>query len=180
MYHNCVTEKTIRQQLALEKALIELLGERELDKISVVEICERAGITRRIFYRLYETKNDCLVAAIDHKLRASGYYRSKTGHTGFYATLEYIKEERDFFGALCKTNNMGLFMERTIAYLNEWKRHEHHLIATYGSSDPELLLFNVSGFIGVILYWVHTDFARDISEMADLMNKMMKTVEYDN
>lgn len=180
MYRNCVTEKTVRQQLALEKALIELLEERDLDKISVVEICERAGITRRIFYRLYETKQDCLVAAIDHKLKGSGYYKSKTGHTGFYETLEYVLEERDFFTALCRTNNMGLFMERTVAYLNDWKRHERHIKAVYGSNDPELLLFNVSGFIGVILYWVHTSFARDISVMADLMNKMIKTADYDN
>ena len=68
MYLKCVTEKTANQQKCFEDALLGLMRDVEFDKISVVEICEAAGITRRIFYRLFETKYDCLISAIDHKL----------------------------------------------------------------------------------------------------------------
>lgn len=42
------------QQLA--KALIELLKNKDLDKISIRELCDRAGVGRATFYRHYHSK----------------------------------------------------------------------------------------------------------------------------
>ena len=95
MYLKCATEKTAKQQSCFEAALLNLMNDKDFEKISVVDICERAGITRRIFYRLFETKQDCLLAAIDHKIINAETYKSKLGYTGFCQMLEYIKEQKD-------------------------------------------------------------------------------------
>ena len=39
-----------RSTKALKKALVELLEEKTIDEISVTEITERAGYTRKTFY----------------------------------------------------------------------------------------------------------------------------------
>ncbi len=175
MYLKCVTEKTANQQKRFEDALLGLMKSKELDKISVVEICEAAGITRRIFYRLFETKQDCLISAIDHKLLASETYRSKTGRRGFCQILEFIKEECDFFNLLGRGNHIGLFMDRVLEYVNKENVHVKHLMGIYGSAEKELLIFNISGLIGLIFYWGSTNYEKTIEEMADMLIVLMKS-----
>jgi AcrR family transcriptional regulator len=42
------------------QALLNLLEQKEYDKISVSEICRKADLDRRIFYRNFDSKNDVL------------------------------------------------------------------------------------------------------------------------
>jgi len=44
----------------LQDAAIELYGERGYDKVTVAEIAERAGLTRRTFFRYFEDKREVL------------------------------------------------------------------------------------------------------------------------
>ncbi len=44
----------------MDEALLELLGEKDLDFITVKEICTRAGVSRSTFYLHYETIGDLL------------------------------------------------------------------------------------------------------------------------
>jgi AcrR family transcriptional regulator len=174
MYLQCSTAKTANQQKLFENALISLMQSEDFEKISVVDICERASITRRIFYRLFETKYDCLVAAIDHKMMESELYQSKEGRNGFSQILEYIMVEKDFFVALAKGNHMGLFMERLLAYMDSENSRAKQLMGIFSDEARELLIYNISGFIGVIFYWIDTDFACSIEEMARILTKIMR------
>ena len=54
-----------RSTKALKKALVELLEEKTIDEISVTEITERAGYTRKTFYSRYEDKSAFITAIID-------------------------------------------------------------------------------------------------------------------
>lgn len=42
------------------QALLDLMEEMEYNKISVTEICRKAGLDRRTFYRNFDSKNDVL------------------------------------------------------------------------------------------------------------------------
>ena len=174
MYLKCVTEKTSGQQKMFEDALFRLMKGKDFDKISVVEICDTAGITRRIFYRLFETKQDCLVSAIDHKILESESYRSKEGRRDFYQVLEFIKVERDFFDVLAKNNHVGLFMDRVLEYINKENTYVKSLMGIYGSAEKELLVYSISGFIGMIFYWASTNYEKSIEEMADMLVMLMR------
>lgn len=45
----------------LKEALLRLLEEKELDKITISELCKEASINRATFYRHYETPRDVLL-----------------------------------------------------------------------------------------------------------------------
>lgn len=47
--------KYFNTALKMDEALIDLLKEKELEFITVKEICERAGVNRSTFYLHYET-----------------------------------------------------------------------------------------------------------------------------
>ena len=50
--------KYFNTALRLDEALIELLEEKDLEYITVKEICQRAGVNRSTFYLHYETVAD--------------------------------------------------------------------------------------------------------------------------
>ena len=58
-------KRIIRTRLAVFNAVFELATEKELDKITVVELCEKAGINKSTFYLHYSSINDCLQKCFD-------------------------------------------------------------------------------------------------------------------
>lgn len=53
----------------LELVALELFRRRGFDDVSVTEIAEAAGISRRTFFRYYSSKNDAVWGEFDHMLR---------------------------------------------------------------------------------------------------------------
>ena len=54
-----------RTRLAVFNAVFDLATEKELDKITVVELCDRAGINKSTFYLHYKSINDCYQQCFD-------------------------------------------------------------------------------------------------------------------
>ena len=74
MYTLCSTEKTAQQQAVFEKTFLQMLLERNYDDITVSDLCRRAGLSRKIFYRLFERKADVLYSLIDHTLLEQDFF----------------------------------------------------------------------------------------------------------
>jgi AcrR family transcriptional regulator len=53
------------QRARAVKAMIEAVAERGYGKTHVVDVIERAGLSRKTFYELYEDKEECFLAAYD-------------------------------------------------------------------------------------------------------------------
>ena len=58
-------KRIVRTRLAVFNALFDLATEKELDKITVVELCDRAGINKSTFYLHYKSINDCFQKCFD-------------------------------------------------------------------------------------------------------------------
>jgi AcrR family transcriptional regulator len=58
------------QRRRLLAAVVELAFEGGVQTLSVATICERAGLSRRTFYDLFEQREDCLHAAFEDVLQA--------------------------------------------------------------------------------------------------------------
>lgn len=62
------TERAAAQQRRIEDSLVELMGRRSYQSITVREICECAGLPRRTFYYYFEGKEDVLSALLERLL----------------------------------------------------------------------------------------------------------------
>lgn len=58
-------KRVLKTRSAIFNAVFDLSTEKELDKISVVELCERAGINKSTFYLHYNSIDDCLKKCFD-------------------------------------------------------------------------------------------------------------------
>ena len=67
-YKHCITESSADRQRQFEAALLELMEHKNYSQISVQEICDRVGLSRKSFYRYFSSKEMCLTALVDHAI----------------------------------------------------------------------------------------------------------------
>jgi AcrR family transcriptional regulator len=58
-------EVTASQRSRLLQAMVEIVGERGYAETSVRDVTDRAGVSRKTFYELFATRDDCLYAVYD-------------------------------------------------------------------------------------------------------------------
>lgn len=52
-------KRIVKTRTAIFNAVFEISADKDLDKISVVELCEKAGINKSTFYLHYTSIDDC-------------------------------------------------------------------------------------------------------------------------
>lgn len=78
--------KYFNTALPMDDALIDLLKKKDLEYITVKEICKKAGVNRSTFYLHYETVADLLNEATETiDMRFSSYFSKDMGN--FAATI---------------------------------------------------------------------------------------------
>jgi AcrR family transcriptional regulator len=95
---------TASQRGRLLQAMVEAVGERGYAETNVRDVIERAGVSRKTFYELYETKDDLLFAVYDDAakcLRGVVRHAYENGVTpgeridaALHVLLEWVDSER--------------------------------------------------------------------------------------
>ena len=95
------------QRNRIHQAMIEVVSERGYPDTRVVDVISVAGVSRKTFYELFESKEDCFLAAYDVLLGnllgdTAGGFESKPGApwaervaAGLGALLEHLAEHPD-------------------------------------------------------------------------------------
>ena len=110
-------------QESIEEALLSLLEEKEMHRISVKEICEKANVARSTFYTYYDVIDDCLLVIenrflhdiIELTMRLEGHEKIETVDLSFFEnTLKYIQSNQKM---------LYLFMIKryNARFINKWK-----------------------------------------------------------
>jgi AcrR family transcriptional regulator len=77
LYKKCVTEKTAIQQKQITESLLQLMQVKPFPEITVTQLCQHAGVSRRMFYYLFTNISGALYALIDRKILEVDEYRDR-------------------------------------------------------------------------------------------------------
>lgn len=99
----------------LTDALLALMEEKAYKDISITEICTRADLSRRTFYRLFESKEDILKEYIE---------------TLCLQYFELFKEQEDI--SLVNVANV---------FFSFWQKYKEFLLMLYGQNLIHIVLF---------------------------------------
>lgn len=178
MYKLCTTEKTALQQRQFESAFLTLSLELPYDDITISEICRRAGLSRKIFYRLFEKKSDVLYSLLDHVMMDSENYQPDpdVGEGGLHQFFAFWREQKALLDVLKMNQSSALLTQRAIRHI---MREEYQLQHCFGIDNMEYgreaLLFYISGIFALVLDWHDRDYAQSIDELSDAMMYLMTT-----
>ena len=174
----------------MDQAFLELLGKKDMEYITVKEICETAGVNRSTFYLHYETIGDLMAESIQYmneqflehmKLRAEMFV-SKIQEcpldelylvTPEYLTpyLEYIARNKRLFRTALK-NSKSFELDKTY---NRMMSHvfvpilERFQIAQ--EDQQYMVAFYIHGLMAIISEWQKNDCRDSISHISAVMEQ---------
>lgn len=178
MYTLCTTEKSARQQRQFETAFLSLSLEQSYDDITISEVCRRAGLSRKIFYRLFERKADVLYALLDHTLLDGETYQPDptVNAGGLHCFFAFWREQKDLLDVLKMNQSSALLTERALRHILKENADVQHCFGAdsipYGR---EALLFYVSGIFSLVLNWHDQGYAQSIDQMSQAMMYLLTT-----
>ncbi len=167
---------------AMDKAFLELLGEKDFSYITVKEICQRAGVNRSTFYLHYETIADLLAESVEYKNRQMMAYfpiekqldiATASMEELYFITpqylrpfLQYIKDQRRLFQTVIENADIlgsqsRLFPQVFGPIMDRFQVPEN--------KKPFLLSFTLDGIIGIIKVWLNNDCREDIDFVLDMI-----------
>ena len=179
MYKYCSTEESAARQAQLEQCLLALMQTLPYSRITIVDICQKANISRKSFYRYFGSKEDCLNAVLDRAItQCAAHSLPEQGESPYSIEVlqrffRYWKDRAFLLDALQRSELSANLVSRMILYLT---RAEHSPIP-YPVRDPNYrygqILFTVSGIMGLVFGWHRSGFQQSVTEMAATLHAIL-------
>ena len=176
MYKICHTEESSRRQRELEQGLLDFLRREPYEKIALTELCRQLQIPRKSFYRYFPTKEDCLLALIDHTLSDcndialigwnGGSSLDSQAQLRFF---HYWKAHSALLDAIRDNGLQHLLLERTAVIVDRMK--ESSPPASFAQDQIEY--FIAHGLMSTVLRWHQFGFRSSPEEMAEVFEGLL-------
>jgi len=168
-----------KTQKAIRKAMLELLDEKNIEAISILDITNQADINRGTFYLHYVDKYDMLEKfenELFSKIEEILYKNiiiSRTNQDFLksrYPTLvqffDCLKEERDLFLIVLKTDGIMTMQSKLIQIIHSLLQNEKISNIPITNNKRQLNLFIpilVSILLSVAQYWINNEEEKEIT-----------------
>lgn len=172
MYKLCVTEKSAKNQVVLMEAFLRLALRNNYDDITISDICREAGLSRKVYYRLFENKNDVLYALIDYKLGGIEAYAPEM--EPLHRFFSYWKEQKPLLDALDLSGCNALLMDRVVRFVLTY--NPSILTDVYPNLmdwDRDTQMFFIAGLFGMMLDWHVRGYDNSVEDISQSLLKLL-------
>lgn len=176
--------------LRMDQAFLKLLEQKDMEYITVKEICEAAGVNRSTFYLHYETIGDLLAESVqymneqflEHMKLCAKVHVSKIHDcpldelylvTPAYLTpyLEYIAQNKRLFRTALK-NSGSLGLDRI--YSRMMRHIFTPILERFQIAEPDrpyMVAFYIHGLMAILSEWLKHDCADSIPHVCAVMEQ---------
>lgn len=169
------TDRNRFTRTCIGDALLALMKEKEMEKISVANIVRRAGISRMTYYHYYQSKTEVLQDYMDeiirlfleesHQKPEVGSFHDKT-HILF--ALQFFDRYAEFFLLLVRTNLYSLIIDA----INEFMCR--HVYGVHSGSIYELYYY-AGALLNTFIKWEENGKKETAEEIAELVTRHLET-----
>ena len=159
----------------LAKSLFYYIQRKSFDRITVTEICSRAGITRRTFYRNLDGKEDLIIFSTDYlvkSLLANVDFNCTDPLTLYNGFFSYWYEHRRYLSSLYNNGLFDLFSSEFLDICNEHLRYPLQEKSIEGTSNVESRriysnAFVIGGFAQMLKQWTSEGFSVSVEDVTE-------------
>lgn len=142
MYHIPNDKRAVSSTNNLEKALYELLMTREMNEISVTDLCHASGVSRATFYRLYDNPTDILRRGLDSMMETIRKEQSELMETGkpidIKRNMQLLLAHYEPIEAAVKCHRTDLIHTAIETHLSATRAAIIHLCAHVDASERQI------------------------------------------
>lgn len=163
-----IREDSIYSRECIIDAFLLILSEKNLQDITVTELCKKAGVARITFYKYYKTINDVLKATVDYKFKEFKVELNNAPHNSdlkhsLHTFVALIRSMHKPLESLAKANMSGILLQYfTDAFLTLFPsvfNNEDYSKAKY--------LFLSGGIFNILSEWNATGMKESTKQIAD-------------
>lgn len=160
---NKVDRRILKTKEAINKAFLELLADKDFEKITVNDISDGANLNRGTFYLHYTDKYDLLDRCIedhhDNMVKVCSAQDSIAKDFDFVHSLlpvfQYFENNSMFFSSMLSNRSMPSFRDRMQKMILQGIReHMNMNDINQGMNQEVVAQFMASAFVGVIEWWL--------------------------
>ena len=168
----------------LKSAMVTLLGERHISKISVKSLCEVADVNRSTFYSHYKDQYDLLEQIRREALENIRRYLEDYSNTGDMSVseknlkmiLEYGKSNAELFKAFLSDNCDIAFKEDVMELLRI-------VPSSFGSISPGktrdyITVLMLTGCISILQRWLQEGMPESTREMSKMIMTVLQAINH--
>lgn len=159
----------------LTDALFTLMKEKDYASITVSEIAERADVSRRTFYRLYENKEDVLYSYFSELCQN---YKSECAELGKYDIRQIAREyfrfwhrQKDFLMLLYRNRLDAVMYYGVYDAASEIVGYRIQSKVKQDSSLEFFIRYTVGGFGNLLYQWIIDGMEEEPEEYADFVSE---------
>lgn len=176
-----LVEHNLQKRAVIEDALLQLMQETDYSRITVTDLAQHVGISRKSFYHYFQDKDACLLSLISRTMTENALYIAELlpdteSYLSFYKTaLLCWKEKKDFLLAIIRSNLYHTFLYQTVKYIcQEHKGVLKQLRTPLDDLEEgyEEVLFYASGYLSVLCNWALNGFETDVEVLARKMLRL--------
>ena len=176
MYKICHTEESSQRQRLLEQGLLTVMGRLPYDRITLTDLCRELEVPRKTFYRYFPTKDDCLLALMDHTLSGCNAEVLTSWQGGpelkqidLVRFFSYWAGQDAFLNAVRDNRLWYLLLDRTTFIVDAMK--ENRDPAPFARDQVEY--FIAHGLMTTVLRWHHQGYPCPPEEMAQVFAQLL-------
>ena len=179
MYKYCKTEQSVQRQRELEKGLQDMMKYKQIEEISVSDLCDRLNIPRKSFYRYFSSKEGALHALLDHTLLEfydTGSIEGLRGGTpmGDLERFFYFwKKRRNLIDAMLRSNLSGMLVERAVSLIKQEELMPGYVREWEAMMQNIAMSFVVCGLMSMVIQWHSDDYRIPAEKMAQTAVTML-------
>ena len=160
----------------LVEALIKIMERKELEDISVTEICRKAGVSRMTYYRYFDTKKSILefymMEIIDEYISENEDANNRVDLHDINRIKQcfvFFRRYSEFVLCLKKANLSSIMLESLNKYM------EDHAVQTHADIIRKYQLYYFAGALyNVFMHWLESGMAESEENMARIVVNLTK------
>ena len=172
-----------RSKRNIKHAFVELLCEKNFEKISVTNIIDRAGISRGTFYAHFRDTDNLLQVITDEEFSALFDYMMKLGFEKIFSepkqffsdVIAYFNEDIDYYKCLLLAKNNDIFLLELRKRLKDFVAKSIEQEADNGTTQAYIVLLSTS-VSSVLVSWLRGEIALSEEQIVEFLASVVTAV----
>ncbi len=173
-YRNCSSNRSIQNQSVFENSLLEIMSAKKYADITVTDIANQAGLSRKSFYHYFDGKDGCLKALVDHTLHDlhSQQMLNPDGTLSLAHIFCYWKEQHRLLDALFQNHMTDLLLSRTLYFATVEDGFRTYVARTQGDITREQVVLLIGGLVTVLMDWYLSGYEADPQAVGESLDPL--------